>query len=227
MPSSLTTTPVPSQWPGTSQDMAPGAPSYGVETYVDNWMSYFERPNDVFQPGGHDFPPNFVPPDTTGFPLGSSPQFYPTATSAATMPQMQSIPLDPNLVDGPRSYDSQSTQPGAASQAFRPDVLAYDEDEIRSSIAEMDPRMMTTLENFARLSSRKQQQILELIRKKRSQPERPTIDDSMDIRFMGYHHVMPVPSGKATHSYYLSKSRTVHGLKDWRLIFTLRTGFTQ
>lgn len=175
--------------------MASEVPSYGVETYIDNWMNYFERPNDVF-PGGHDFSRNFVPSDAAGFSLSSSPQFYPPTTSAATIPPMSSIPLDPNLVDGHNApYDLQSTHNGTALQGFRPDLLDYSEDEIRSTIAEMEPKMMATLETFARLSARQQQHILELIRKKRAQPESSNMEGSMDMRFMGY-HIMSAPSGK-------------------------------
>lgn len=199
--------------------MASGVPSYGVETYVDNWMNYFERPNDIFQ-GGHDFSRNFVSSDATGFPIASSPQFYPPVTSTAAIPP---IPLDPNLVDGHNTpYDSQSTQPGAALNGFRPDLLGSNEDEIRSTIAEMDPKMMATLENFARLSARQQEQFLELIRKKRGQPESSNIGGSMDMRFMGY-HVMSAPSGKVNpFPRPTGESETHAESRKWRGLVVLR-----
>ncbi len=175
--------------------MTPGVPSYGGETYVDNWMNYFDRPSEMFN-GGHDFSPEFISSDATGYHLSSSPQYYPAATPATTMPPMPSMPLDPNLTENHHApYESQSTQPGAALHALRSDLLGYENEEIQSSIADMDPRMMATLENFARLSTRQQQHILEQIRKKRSQFESSGMEGSMDIRFLGC-HILSAPPGK-------------------------------
>lgn len=79
--------------------------------------------------------------------------------------------------------------------AFRSDLLGYGEDEIPPNMADMDPKMMEMLENFARLSARQQQHILELIRKKRNESGHNGVEGSMDMRYLGY-HAMPVASGK-------------------------------
>ena len=113
---SLPHTPVPSQWAAaTGQDIASvsAVPGYGVETYVDNWMNYFDRSSNgasIFEGGQHDFARTFAPPEARSFSLdATSSQFYPAAstagttaaTSAAILP-MSSMPLDPSLGEGHR-----------------------------------------------------------------------------------------------------------------------------
>ena len=188
---------------------APAVPGYGVETYVDNWMSYFDRSSNgggLFESGQHDFARNFVPPEARGFSLdATSSQFYPAAstadtTAATAVPPMPSMPLDPSLGEGHHQAAVQYAQhghPGTGDMGGYPaELLGYDAAEIRSYIAGMDPKMMTTLENFDGLSARQQQQFLSLIRKRRSQSTDSSAVEggSLDWRYLDY-QVLSTPSG--------------------------------
>ncbi|RYP64632.1 hypothetical protein DL769_006581 [Monosporascus sp. CRB-8-3] len=192
-PPAIPTASLPSQWPATSQDMMPRVPSYGAETYDDSWMNYLDRPGGTFH-GEQGFARTFVPPDATGFSLGSSSQFYPAANPATSLPSIPSIPVDPNLTGcHTTAYDSHLTQP-EDSHAFRYDVPGYDDDKVRSWIADMDPKVMRSLENFASLSRQQQEHVLALIRKQQSQSEASGIEGSMDMRFLDY-QILSAPSG--------------------------------
>ena len=74
----------------------------------------------------------------------------------------------------------------------------YEGADIRAYVAGMDPKMMTTLENFESLSSRQQQEFLSLIRKRRAQSETAGLEagSSMEMRYLGDYQAMPTPSGK-------------------------------
>lgn len=217
-PSSLPHTPLPPQWAAVAvttagQDMASvGVPGYGVETYVDNWMSYFDRGSNgssVLFEGGqqqqqqnhqppHDFARNFVSPDAESFSLNSSSsQFYsapaPAATATTTAATSATIPLDPSLAE---AQASQYSHPGAALGGYPPELLGYEGAEIRSYVADMDPKMMATLENFESLSARQQQEFLSLIRKRRTRSEPSGMEgDSLEMRYLGDYQVVPPPPG--------------------------------
>ena len=234
---------MPSQWAtATGQDIASvsAVPGYGVETYVDNWMNYFDRSSNgggIFEGGQHDFTRNFAPPEARSFSLdATSSQFYPaastagtTATTSAAILPMPSMPLDPSLSEGHHQAAVQYAQHGASNIGGYPaELLGYDAAEIRSYIAGMDPKMMTTLENFDGLSARQQQQFLSLIRKRRSQSTDSSAVESgsLDLRYLDY-QVLSTPSGKVTLSSTKPEMiRISHNAsQNTADIDTLRTGF--
>ncbi|RYP56534.1 hypothetical protein DL771_011853 [Monosporascus sp. 5C6A] len=210
-PRAIPTPLLPSQWPVTGQDIVPRVPSYGAETYDDSWMNYLDGSDDVFH-GDQDVARTFVPPDATGFSLGSSSQFYPAANSATSLSSIPPVPVAPNLTGGhTTTYDSHLTQP-ENSHASRYDVPGYEDDKVRSCIADMDPKVMRSLENFASLSRRQQEHVLALIRKQQSRSERSSIEGSTDMRFLDY-QILSAPSEFYTDS---SSHPTVgNSLRAW------------
>ncbi|RYP34969.1 hypothetical protein DL767_004046 [Monosporascus sp. MG133] len=192
-PPAIPTASLPSQWPVTGQDMVLRVPGYGAETYDDGWMNYLDRSGDILH-GQQGFARTFVLPDATGFSLGSSSQFYPAANSATSLSSIPPMPVDPNLTGGhPTTYDSHLTQP-ENSHAFRYDVPGCDDDKVRSCIADMDPKVMRSLENFASLSHRQQEHVLALIRRQQNQSEASGFEGSMDMRFLDS-QILSAPSG--------------------------------
>ncbi|RYO87907.1 hypothetical protein DL766_005283 [Monosporascus sp. MC13-8B] len=193
-PPAMVTASLPSQWLVTGQDMVPRVSSYGADMYDDSWVNYLDRSGDMFH-REPDFARTFGLPDATGLSLGSSSQFYAAANSATSLSSIPPIPVDPNLTGGhTTTYDSHITQP-ENSHAFRYDVPGYDDDKVRSCMADMDPKVMRSLENFASLSRRQQEHVLALIRKQQSQSEASSIEGSMDMRVLDC-QILSAPSGR-------------------------------
>ena len=209
-----------------------------METYVDNWMSYFDRGSNgssvLFEGGqqqqhqpSQDFTRNFVSPDAEGFSLdSSSPQFYsaPAAAAAATTTAATStsIPLDPSLAE---AQASQYPQPGPGLGGYPPELLGYEGADICSYVADMDPKMMATLENFESLSARQQQEFLSLIRKRRTRSEPSGVDgDSLEMRYLGDYQVVPPPPGNVEPLFSPDENQQSSSNGAPLTLHTLRTG---
>ncbi|KAI1501774.1 hypothetical protein F5X99DRAFT_408793 [Biscogniauxia marginata] len=173
------------QWTATTQAMASNDASYSQEAYADCWMDSFDRPQDMFIPGT-DYLQSFVPTDVASGNLGTSPQYVSRIPSLAPMPSAPSVVLDPALSDGHlATYHTYTTQNGSINNS--PYIPAYDDGEVSG----LEGDMINALESLSKLSHAQQQQVIDLVQKRRSLSYSTTSDQSLDFKYAEYQVTMP------------------------------------
>jgi hypothetical protein len=160
-------------WPSPSQTLASAA-GFGDEALEDMWMNDFERSNDLFA-ANRDFVDTFHPTDVVS--LGSTAPFPPAVHSMPPMSSLPSMPLDP-LLAGQHVAHYSDPGPRSTPASSHGTPLIYDDHSLSSSNG---PRMAAALESFSRLNTAEQQQVLDIIYKRKGMAAGMDADRTWDV----------------------------------------------
>ncbi|KAI1383215.1 uncharacterized protein F4822DRAFT_68906 [Hypoxylon trugodes] len=184
IPAALTTVPVTTQWQAPSPSMASSVPAFGQESY-DGWMNSFSHSNDAF-PASTDYTHPFIPTDVREHTLGASTSYpmqtIPSITSTPSTPPVPSIPLDPSLV---ANHYTPQTQPVQSQHILHSSNPTHDNDEIQRQlwVASLENNTLVALERFSGLNHIQQEQVLDLVRKRRGLLQNTTSHQNLEFNY--------------------------------------------
>ncbi|KAK9776969.1 putative BZIP domain-containing protein [Seiridium cardinale] len=172
-------------WPSNGQALA-GTDQFGAGHFDELWMSDLEPSSGMFGPT-HNFVAPFHAADIT--PLENSTQFPP---SLPAMTALHSMPVDPTL---PTPHAGSYTEHARNTpRAGHETPSIYDQPSFNSN---SNSAMAAALESFSRLNAAQQQQLLEIIYKRRGMPGAMELDRTWD---MHVNYPATPPAGRANSS---------------------------
>ncbi|KAI0125937.1 hypothetical protein BJ170DRAFT_597166 [Xylariales sp. AK1849] len=157
---------------------------FGGDSFDDLWMNGFDRSNEIFGTS-QDFVTAFDPSNVTTPSPGTTAQFLASITTMAPLPPLPTTPIDPILLHaGP--YQDRITHPESAPG--HDNTSMYDESSFGSG---HESPMAAALKSFAKLSEAQQQQVLEVIYRRKGLSAAPGLDRAW------VDYLITPPAGKA------------------------------